>query len=457
MSVAKSSVSTEVAGKRAVFSAFVAFFVDMYDIYLPIVVLGMAMEYFQPKTIRPEDAALAASLVLTVTLVGRPLGALFFGYFSDTLGRKPITLITVGGFGICTLLIGLLPGYNTWGMTSLYLLIFLRFIDGIFLGGQYTATNVLAMEKVPKEKRGWYSGWIQAGYPVAFMVISLLTLLMLTLFPITGGVDSPYMTIGWRIPFFIGSFLSLAFLIPFWRHVGESELWKKDKVVKKRENPFKVLINDGNRFWQVFTMLSGFWFLVLSGSAGYMPWVLLNLNRVSPKTFSVVMLIIAVFLLGAYLLVGVISQWIGRRRMAVVMGVLACTVSVYFYYLLLRPEQDVVLVTIYATIITCVNMSVMGITTAYLNERFPTGGRSLGFAVGFALPCVIPSLYSFIQGWLAHFMPSNYTIIPLVILGGLLSIIGALWGPETKDADLAHAGSSSEPSAAVAVGVNQKE
>ena len=96
-------------------SAFFLFFVDIFDIFLPIIVLAPAYIYFQPPSVPANVAAIAASFVLAATLLGRPLGSVIFGHLSDELGRKPITIISVSGFGICTILMGPLPGYESWG------------------------------------------------------------------------------------------------------------------------------------------------------------------------------------------------------------------------------------------------------------------------------------------------------------------------------------------------------
>ena len=126
------------AGQRALRAAFVGFFVDMFDMYLPIVVLGPAMSYFQPATLSPALKSTLYYSVFALSLVGRPVGATLFGHFGDKLGRRWVTIISMGGFAVVTLLIGLLPGYESWGIASIVILTLLRFVDGVFLGGEYT-------------------------------------------------------------------------------------------------------------------------------------------------------------------------------------------------------------------------------------------------------------------------------------------------------------------------------
>lgn len=431
-----SSVSDGQASTRAATSAFFGFLVDMFDVFLPIIVLAPAQIYFQPPTLDPSVAALAGSLVLAATLLGRPLGSVIFGYLSDQIGRKPVTMIAVAGFGICTILMGLLPGYSTWGVAGLYTLIALRFIGGVFLGGEYTAANVLAMEASPKEKRGLYSGYIQSGYPVAFVLIAALTFLMLQIFPPVGGVNSPYVLFGWRIPFILGGVFALVFILPFRNSVSESTLWEK---AEKRQNPFAAIFSAGNLgpFIQVFVVLSGFWLMTLAAAAGILPGVLIRVVHLPPKHMTVVMMIASAVLIAGYMIVALVSQKIGRRATIAIMAVLAGTVGLYSYYLLLLAPKDFWHVTFLATIVVLALTSCWGVTTCYLNERFPTRVRSSAFGMAFTLPVVIPSFYGFYQRLLAEVMPAHFTVLVLVAIGALLTLIGALMGPETKDVDFA--------------------
>src|SRR5437762_13571666 len=141
-------------GKKAITGAFFGLAVDFYDIYLPTVALTPAIIYFFPKNLHLQTAATLNFIVFAVTLIGRPLGAFIFGHFGDVVGRRRTTLFAVGGFGAMTLLLALLPGSAPWGCAAIALLVRFRLIDGVFLGGEYTSANPLAMEACPKRLRG---------------------------------------------------------------------------------------------------------------------------------------------------------------------------------------------------------------------------------------------------------------------------------------------------------------
>ena len=104
--------------KSAVRGAFLGFFVDMFDIYLPIVVLAPALAYFVSPDLSDSARAIVGALIFAATLVGRPLGALIFGQFADTIGRKRTTIISVAGFGVAMLLLALMPGYEQVGIAA---------------------------------------------------------------------------------------------------------------------------------------------------------------------------------------------------------------------------------------------------------------------------------------------------------------------------------------------------
>ena len=424
--------------KKTILGATVGFFVDMYDVYLPVVALTPALIYFQPKHLAPTIATTLFYVVFAVTLVGRPIGAFIFGHLGDRIGRRRTTLIAVTGFGVVTLLIAFLPGYPTLGMTALILLILLRLVDGIFLGGEYTAASPLAMEYCPKAKRGFYSAVIQAGYPAAYVVISLFTALMLYLTPVKGGVNSPYVQFGWRVPFVVGALIAFGFALWF-RRVPESRSWLESD---KTENPIGTLFSGESRkaFLQVFLVMSGFW-LSLNATISTLPQVLTKTAGMSSTTVTQVLLIANVVLVGGYLFFGVIGQRLGRRPTLILLGVLITFVSTSAYVLLVQiatARSNIAETIALATIVTVLTVSGWGLMSAYINERFRIGIRASGFGIGYSLAVVLPAFYSFVMLWLAAFMPYKYTQIPLLAVGGLLILVGAALGPETKHVDMAH-------------------
>ncbi len=419
--------------RNAIVGAFLGFFTDMFDIYLPVIALAPALIYFVPEGISASTSSIIFGSIFAATLVGRPLGALIFGRFADTIGRKRTTIIAVTGFGVMSVALAVLPGYQQLGIFAVILFIAIRFIDGIFVGGEYTAASPLAMEYCPREKRGLYGAFIMTGFPLAFVSISLITFLMLSLVP-ADGLDSPYVQWGWRIPFLFGALLAFAFVAYFYYSVEESELFEASGG---SEAPLRTLFSgqDLRNFIQVFVLMTGFW-LTLNMVSAVLPGLLGSELGLSGTSTSVVLIVAYLALTGGYVAAGVISQRIGRRPFLILIGLAMGTVGTFFYYLLisLAPE-NVVVAAILTTIIAVVVVSNWGLATTYINERFHTTVRASGFGLGYSLAVIIPSFYAFYQAGLGTIMPFKYTALPLLVIGSALIVVGAAMGPETKDVD----------------------
>lgn len=425
--------------RHAIRGAWMGFFVDMFDIYLPIIVLAPAIAYFVSPQMSQSTTAIVGGSIFAATLLGRPVGAFIFGHLADTIGRRRTTIISVGGFGVGTLLIAFLPGYAQLGITAVIIFIVLRFIDGIFLGGEYTAASPLAMEYSPHEKRGFYGAVIMTGYPLAYAAISLLTLILLQMIP-AGDLNSPYVQWGWRIPFVIGALMAFALVYYYITSVAESELFEAAAESESEGgggSPILELFRGPNlwSFLQVFVLMGGFW-LTLYTTAAMLPGLLTEELKLSGTSLTITLVIAYLVLAASYIAAGVISQRVGRRLFLIASSVLMATVGTFLYYLLVgTAPQNLFVVIVLVTIITVIITWVWGLATTYINERFHTGVRASGFGIGYSLAVIPPAFYAFYQAGLATFMPFKYTPLPLLVIGALLILIGALWGPETKDVD----------------------
>jgi MFS family permease len=423
------------AGHRALGAAFLGFFVDMFDVYLPVVALGPAMSYFQPAALSPALKSTLFYIVFALSLVGRPIGATLFGHYGDKLGRRKVAIVSMGGFALVTLLIGLLPGYETWGIGSIALLVFLRFVDGVFLGGEYTGANPLAMEYAPKEKRGKWAAFIHMGFPLAVAAMSLITTGLLRALP-AGSLHSPYVQWGWRIPFFLGALFAGGVFLYYVKKVPESNVWAK---AEKPKSPLKELFRGDNFrcLSQVFLLLSGAWF-TLNAVTSILPGVLLTVRHVNSVVVTNALLVAHLFLALVFVPIGMLGQRIGRRAILALIGLAGLTVGPILYYVLVRSGfQSALQVTLLVTLINLCATPVWAIVTSYIIERFPTGVRASGYGVGYSAATIIPAFSSFYMlGLKGLGMPYEYTEIVIFVLGGFLLLVGALCGPETKNVEL---------------------
>jgi len=421
-------------GRSALKGGIFGYYADQFDIYLPIITLAPAMIYFQPPEMDKGTAATIAALVFASTLVARPLGSAIFGHFADKFGRHKLTLVALAGFGLATLGIAFLPGYQSVGTLSVVLLVLLRFLGGVFLGGEYSTAVPLAMEWTPKKRRGLASGLITATNPLANASIAVLTFVLLMILP-AGSVSSPYVQWGWRIPFVIGGLLAAIVFIYYVRNVEEAPDFEASTA---KESPVKALFLGTHRrsLMQVFILMTGLWFLT-NVAAAILPATLKGAVGVPDKTVSVIMLIASVVTIGGFLGAAALSQKLGRRRFYIGFGFTSLIVaSAAFLALLNTPADNLVMVTMLAVVVDVFTISAFGPVAAYLTERFPSAIRASGYGIGYSFALIIPAFYTFYLSGLAAFMPMAYTPVVLIVVGGLLLAGGAYLGPETRDVDM---------------------
>jgi MFS family permease len=218
--------------------------------------------------------------------------------------------------------------------------------------------------------------------------------------------------------------------------VEESEVFEDEGGT---ESPLRALLRGDNlkNFLQVFVLMSGFW-LSLQTVAAILPGILGGDGPLGLSSNAVTFILIVVFVVsaGGYMAAGVISQSIGRRPFLALAGVGMVVLATPLYYLLISlAPSNVVVVLLMTSALGVLVISNWGLATSYINERFQTGIRATGFGLGYSLAVIIPSFYSYYQVGLASIMPFDYTVLPLLVIGGLLLAVGAMLGPETKDVD----------------------
>ncbi|WAL68540.1 MFS transporter [Amycolatopsis cynarae] len=418
--------------RAAVRGGTLAYFVDQFDIYLPIVVLAPATAYFQAANLSAGTTAVLASLVFASTLIGRPLGAVIFGHFADTVGRKRATLVAVGGFGTITLLTACLPGHETIGMWSVGLLIALRFVDGIFLGGEYTTAVPLAMEWSPRHKRGLYASIITSTSPAAYAMIAAITLLILQLLP-SSGPHSAYVQWGWRVPFLVGALLAAVLFRYYLKQVHEP---RAELTGERHKLPLvRLLVKYPRALAQVFVLMTGTW-LATNMEAAVTPAQLKAHLRLSSQQVTLTMLVINAAAALSYPLFGMLSQRIGRRRFYIGYGLAVLLAGAGSYTLLMDSDGGFGAALGFGAAIGVFTVGTFGPIAAYLTERFPASIRSTGYGVGYSLALIAPAFYQFYLQQLDGILPEHLAPAVLIALAGALISLGGFLGPETKDVDM---------------------
>jgi MFS family permease len=419
------------AARRALIAGCIGFAVDFFDIYLPVLALAPVTIYFQPPGLSPTATTTIYFFIFATTLLGRPCGAVIFGHWADRIGRRRTTMISIIGFGVFTLLIACLPGYATIGIASLLLLILFRFIGGVFMGGEYTSNNTLALEMVPRDRRGFVGGVLQGAYPLGFFFVSVVTSILLTI-----TTQEQYLLWGWRVAFLIGGILAFLFLVYYLR-VQESALWLESQ---KSGSPLKDVVSGAHlkSLTQIVIMMLGFWFGAQS-LISIMPGVLIQHLHVPGKLMTNGLLITSFIQFFAFVGCGLLGQMIGRRLAIVLSGIAILIGGTGLYAAAVAHAfagGSVVMTTAIACLCYLLVISPWGIVTTYICERFPTQIRASGYGIGYSVAVIIPAFSGAYMLALQTMMPYEYTPVVLIALAGGLIIVGALMGPETRDVEL---------------------
>ncbi|URD61746.1 MFS transporter [Sphingomonas sp. KRR8] len=224
---------------------------EWYDFFLYGILAALLGKLFFPAD-NPTAATLASLAAFGAGFGVRPLGALLFGWFGDRVGRKYTFLITITLMGGATGAIGFLPSFATAGLWAPALLVGLRLIQGLALGGEYGGAAIYVAEHAPPYKRGQYTSWIQVSVVGGFLLCLIMVLIC------RHAMDSAsFDAWGWRVPF-LASFVMLAISLYIRLKLSESPVFKAMKEAgQTSRNPFKDSLTYPGNLKKVMVALFG--------------------------------------------------------------------------------------------------------------------------------------------------------------------------------------------------------
>jgi len=208
--------------RKVIFASSLGTVFEWYDFYI-YGTLGPSLAKFFFANVPANLALIFTLLAFAAGFAVRPFGALIFGRLGDMIGRKYTFLITMTLMGMGTFFIGLLPGYATWGLAAPIVLIALRLVQGLALGGEYGGAATYVAEHAPNNKRGYYTSWIQTT-----ATLGLFMALLLILSIQRGMGEESFTSWGWRIPF-LASGILLAVSIWIRLSLNESPVFQRMK------------------------------------------------------------------------------------------------------------------------------------------------------------------------------------------------------------------------------------
>lgn len=388
--------------KRVILTSYLGWTLDAFDFFILVFILTDIAHEF-------TTSVEAVTIAITLTLAMRPIGALIFGMFADRLGRRPALMVNIFLYSVLEFASGFAP--------SLTVLIILRALYGIAMGGEWGVGAALALESVSPKIRGTISGLLQSGYPSGYLLASIV---YFALYPL----------IGWRGMFMIGV---LPALLVFYirRHIKESPAFLTQQQQPHREpaNLKTMLRGHVKLFIWAIIMMAAFNFLS-HGTQDIYPTFLQSQRHLSSYSVSSIAIIYNIGAILGGLFFGTLSNTIGRRRAIVI----ACLLVLPAIPLWTNASSSAGLA-LGAFLVQFFVQGAWGVVPAHLNEISPPHLRGTFPGVVYQTGNLLASGNATLQAWIATTHGGNYALA-LALITAVVTLTLALltgFGYEKKD------------------------
>jgi MFS family permease len=407
--------------------------IEFYDFFI----YGTAAALVFPKVFFPTVTPFIGTLLsfgsFGAGFIARPLGGIIFGHFGDRIGRKKMLIFSLLLMGLSTAAVGALPSYAAAGVLAPILLVTLRLLQGIALGGEWGGAVLLAVEHAPAHRRGFYGSWAQAGTSLG-VVLSTGSFMLVSLLP-----ADQFLTVGWRIPF-LASVLMVAVGLFVRLRVTESPAFE---VVRDRRTTARTPILEVLRRHPKQVLLVAGAFMSQS-TVGYICIVYLvsyGTTTVGASRTAVLMIVMCTSVLGGMvnLACGALSDRFGRKRVYLT-GVAIMGISI-FPALALYSTGTIALMALGQVVVQGFGLCIAsGATAAMFSEMFGTRLRYTGASLGYQLAGVFGAAASpAVAAALLESAGTVYAIAGYVAGIALVSFIAVTLIPESRGTDIVEA------------------
>ncbi len=383
--------------KHVVVASFLGWSLDAFDFFLLVFVLKDIATEFQTDISNVTFAIL-------LTLAMRPIGAFIFGRAADRWGRRPTLMINILLYSILEFASGFAP--------SLTVLIILRALYGLAMGGEWGVGASLTMETVPPHARGFVSGLLQSGYPAGYFMASIVY-----------GALFPY--IGWRGMFMVGVIPALlVFYIR--RTVPESPSWSKEAAVESGGSTLAVLKSHWRLGIYAVVLMTAFNFFS-HGTQDLYPTFLEVEHKLSPRVVGIIAVIYNIGAICGGILFGTLSERFGRRRCIIIAALLSLPVIPLWAF-----SDSPALLAAGAFLMQFTVQGAWGVVPVHLNELSPDNARGTFPGFVYQLGNLLASVNATLQAGIASHFGGNYGLALAAVAGSVAIIIALLTAVGTE-------------------------
>ncbi len=417
--------------RKAAVASTIGTTIEWYDYFL----YGAAAALVFPHVFFPEMPGylglLAAFATYFVGFLARPVGAAIFGHWGDRIGRKAMLITTLLMMGLGTALIGVLPGQASWGYAAPLILILLRVLQGVAVGGEWGGSILLSMEWGDQKRRGLMASWPQLGVAIGI----ILSTGLMALFNGMMGTEA-FIEWGWRIPFLLSVVLVVVGLYiririeetPMFRAVLESNKATKSPVLEViRKYPKQIILSALLRMSEQmpFYIVTAFVLSYLTDDTHKYSY---NFVLIGTMVAAVLELLLVPYF-------GHLSDKAGRKKIYLI-GAAITGVWGFVYFALL--DSGIAWLVFFALAVALIPHAMQyGPQASIIAENFPTNLRYTGAGLGYQLSSIIAGgPAALIATWLLHTFGTGYAVSVYILVSAVITIAATLALKDYSKADI---------------------
>jgi len=432
------SVLTEVASRSGagaqralpsiVLASSIGTIIEWYDFLIYGTAAALVFNTLFFPNIDPLTGTLASLGTYAVGFFARPVGGVLFGHFFVRIGRKVMLMLTMTIMALGTFAVGLLPTYDQIGIFAPILLVSLRLLQGIGLGGEWGGASLMVLEHAPPGRRGIFGSLVQAGFPLGLVTSYGVFALATTMIP-----QADFISWGWRVPFL----LSIVLLGVGWfvrARLPETPLF--EQIKRRREiakNPFFEVI-----FKNPKTFLIAVGLKISEVSWVYILTIFVVVYATTKLALPRQLLLNAIFIAALVEVItiplfGWLSDTVGRRIFYFIGTLFTVCFAFPLFWLLHTKDPQVIVLTIVVAL-SLGHGTMFGLQSTYFPELFGTRVRYTGISFGCQVAAALGGgLSPIIATALAGYMGGTAGVSVMLILLAVITFIATLAARETKD------------------------
>jgi MHS family proline/betaine transporter-like MFS transporter len=405
---------------KSVLAGIIGNVMEWYDFALYGFMATIIARLFFPSD--NEMASLIATYgIFAAGFIMRPIGAVFFGRLGDKIGRSRTMLISVIMMVIPTFGLGLLPTYEKIGLLAPILLIIIRLVQGVSVGGEFSSSATFLVETAPKNKRGQSGSWANFGSTLGVLLGSGMATLTLTLLD-----DTVVMAYAWRLPFLFGGLLGC---LAIYLRIGlpKSKHFQNHLQNKPKESPLKAAFTTGLKEMIQGVIFAASYGVIYYSTMVYLPTWVSNQTAITLKQAMLFNTMTSIVVVPLILFAGWISDRYIRRTHFVALSMGFCTILGIPAALWMSSGSIAAAFT--CQLIFGILMAIsLGVAPTLFVELFPTSHRLTGYSISFNLGMgIVGGTTPMIVTWLIATTGISIAPALYMLLWGIIAVITLFW------------------------------